>query len=31
MKEHDLETFDALRPEDWAYLESMQLTFEEPS
>ena len=30
MKEHDLETFDALRPEDWAYLESMPLTYEEP-
>jgi serine/threonine protein phosphatase 1 len=30
MKEHDLETFDALRPEDWAYLETMTLTFEEP-
>jgi predicted phosphodiesterase len=30
VKEHDLETFDALRPEDWSYLESMQLTYEEP-
>jgi predicted phosphodiesterase len=30
MKEHDLETFDALRPDDWAYLEGMQLTYEEP-
>ena len=30
MKEHDLETFDSLRPDDWAYLESMKLTFEEP-
>jgi hypothetical protein len=30
MKEHDLETFDSLRPEDWAYLESMRLTFLEP-
>jgi hypothetical protein len=30
MKEHDLETFDALRPDDWAYLEAMLLTFEEP-
>jgi predicted phosphodiesterase len=30
MKEHDLETFDSLRPEDWAYLETMVLTFEEP-
>ena len=29
MKEHDLETFDALRPQDWAYLESMQLTYED--
>jgi len=29
MKEHDLETFDALRTEDWAYLESMPLTYEE--
>jgi hypothetical protein len=30
MKEHDLETFDALRPDDWAYLSAMPLTFEEP-
>jgi serine/threonine protein phosphatase 1 len=30
MKEHDLETFDKMRPEDWAYLEAMPLTFEEP-
>jgi serine/threonine protein phosphatase 1 len=30
MKEHDLETFDTMRPEDWAYLEAMPLTFEEP-
>jgi serine/threonine protein phosphatase 1 len=30
LKEHDLETFDALSPEDWAYLEAMQLTYEEP-
>jgi hypothetical protein len=30
MKEHDLETFDALRPEDWQYLEAMILTYEEP-
>jgi hypothetical protein len=30
MKEHDIETFDSLRPEDWAYLEAMPLTFEEP-
>jgi len=31
MKEHDLETFDSLRPQDWAYLESMLLTYEEPA
>jgi hypothetical protein len=30
MKEHDLETFDTLRPEDWSYMEAMPLTFEEP-
>jgi hypothetical protein len=30
LKEHDLATFEALRPEDWAYLESMSLTYEEP-
>jgi hypothetical protein len=30
MKEHDIETFDRLRPEDWAYIEAMPLTFEEP-
>jgi serine/threonine protein phosphatase 1 len=30
LKEHDLETFDSLRPEDWAFLEAMPLTFEEP-
>jgi hypothetical protein len=30
MKEHDLETFDALRPEDWEYIEAMGLTYEEP-
>ena len=30
LKEHDLETFDALRPDDWTYLESMRLTYEEP-
>ena len=30
VREHDLETFEALRPEDWAYLEAMPLTFEEP-
>ncbi len=29
-KEHDLETYERLRPQDWAYLESMPLTFEEP-
>jgi hypothetical protein len=29
-KEGDLETFAKLRAEDWAYLESMTLTFEEP-
>jgi len=29
-KEHDLETFGALRPQDWAYLEQMALTFQEP-
>jgi serine/threonine protein phosphatase 1 len=30
MKEHDIETFDSLAPEDWAYLEAMLLTYEEP-
>lgn len=30
MKEHDFDTFDKLRPEDWAYLEAMLLTYEEP-
>ena len=30
MKEHDLETFDSLRPEDWSYMEAMQLTYYEP-
>jgi hypothetical protein len=30
LKEHDLETFDRLRPDDWSYLEAMPLTFEEP-
>ncbi len=30
-KEHDLETYDKLRPEDWAYLEAMPLTYEEPA
>jgi serine/threonine protein phosphatase 1 len=28
-KEHDLDTFSKLRPQDWAYLEAMPLTFEE--
>jgi predicted phosphodiesterase len=28
-KEHDLDTFGKLRPQDWAYLEAMTLTFEE--
>lgn len=31
VKESDLETFAKLRPDDWAYLESMPLTFEEPA
>ncbi|HZZ58388.1 MAG TPA: metallophosphoesterase [Opitutaceae bacterium] len=30
VKEHDLDTYEQLRPQDWAYLESMMLTFEEP-
>jgi len=30
VKEHDLETFAQLRPEDWEYLESMSLTYSEP-
>jgi predicted phosphodiesterase len=30
LKDGDLETFEKLRPEDWAYLESMDLTLEEP-
>ncbi len=30
VKETDLDTFGKLRPEDWKYLESMPLTFEEP-
>jgi predicted phosphodiesterase len=30
-KEHDLETFDQLRPDDWTYLENMSLTYEEPA
>lgn len=29
LKERDLETFDRLRPDDWAYMEAMPLTFEE--
>lgn len=29
-KEHDIDTFNRLRPQDWAYLESMVLTYEEP-
>lgn len=29
-KEGDLETFARMRPEDWDYLEAMELTFEEP-
>ncbi|MGH7995125.1 MAG: metallophosphoesterase [Opitutaceae bacterium] len=28
-KEHDLDTFGKLRPEDWTFLESMALTFQE--
>ena len=31
IKEHDLETFDQLRPDDWTYLEKMLLTYEEPA
>jgi serine/threonine protein phosphatase 1 len=30
-KEGDLETFERLRPEDWGYLDSMLLTYEEPA
>ncbi len=30
LKEHDLDTAERLRPQDWAYLEAMELTFEEP-
>ncbi len=30
MREHDLETFAKLRPADWAFIEAMPLTFEEP-
>jgi len=29
LKEHDLDTFERLRPQDWTYLENMLLTFEE--
>jgi diadenosine tetraphosphatase ApaH/serine/threonine PP2A family protein phosphatase len=28
VKEHDLDTFNKLRPQDWAYLEAMPLTYE---
>jgi predicted phosphodiesterase len=31
LKEHDLDTLEALRPEDWEYLEAMLPTYEEPS
>lgn len=31
IKETDLETFGKLRAEDWAYLEAMPLTFQEPA
>lgn len=30
LKEQDLETFAKLQPDDWAFLEKMPLTFEEP-
>ena len=30
LKERDLETYEKLQPEDWDYMEKMQLTFEEP-
>jgi hypothetical protein len=30
LKDHDLETVERFRPEDWAYLEAMPLTHEEP-
>lgn len=30
IKDTDLDTFQQLRPSDWAYLEGMALTFEEP-
>jgi serine/threonine protein phosphatase 1 len=29
-KEHDLDTFAKLRPQDWSYIEDLPLTFEEP-
>ena len=31
IKEHALETFDQLRPDDWTYLEKMLHTYEEPA
>jgi len=31
LKEGDRETFDRMRPEDWAFLEAMPLTLEEPA
>ena len=31
LKRGDLETFQQLRPEDWAFIEAMPLTFEEPT
>ncbi|MDO8542685.1 MAG: metallophosphoesterase [Opitutaceae bacterium] len=31
LKEHDLDTVENLRPEDWTYLEKMRLTFEDPT
>jgi serine/threonine protein phosphatase 1 len=30
VKEHDLDTYEKLRPQDWAYLEAMPLTYEDP-
>jgi hypothetical protein len=30
VKERDLDTFETLRPQDWAYFEAMPLTYEEP-
>ena len=30
VKERDLDTYEKLRPQDWAFLEQMPLTFEEP-